>query len=114
MARTVLTVIHESRFVLVSSVTTPPVAMDVANGNLVANDGYTELEMTLTGGVARTVSVAIPGGVDIDLAAPSRIYTLPANGVYRSGVFPMDVYGAELLLNASGAGVSIRVFSLRG
>lgn len=114
MARTVLTVIHENRFTLISSVTTPPVAMDVANGNVSSNDGYTEIELTLAGGVARTVTVAIPGGVDTDLAAPSRTYTLPVNGVYRSGVFPTDVYGAELLLNASGAGVSIRVFSLRG
>jgi hypothetical protein len=114
MARTVLTLIRENRFTLISSVTTPPVAMDSVNGNLVANDGYTEIEMTLTGGVARTVTVDIPGGVDFDLVAPDRIYTLPANGVYRAGVFPVDVYGPELLLNASGAGVAIRVFSLRG
>ena len=114
MARTVLTLIHQSRFTLVSSVTTPPVAMDVANGNLVANDGFTELEFTLTGGVLRTVTVDIPGGVDFDLAAPDRVYTLPVNGIYRAGVFPVETYGPELLLNSSGAGVAIRVFSLRG
>ena len=114
MARTILRVIHQDRFTLISSVTTPPVAMDLANGNICGNDGYTELELTLTGGVARTVTVDIPGGVDLDLVAPDRIYSLPANGIYRAGPFPVSVYGAELLLNASGAGVAIRVFSLRG
>lgn len=114
MAATPLTVIQQDRFTLISSVTTPGVAMDVANGNVVANDGYTEIELTLTGGVARTVTVDIPGGVDFDLTAPDRIYTLPADGIYRAGVFPVAVYGSELLLQASGAGVAIRVFSLRG
>src|SRR5512134_3303482 len=102
MAATSLVLIYQDRFTLISSVTTPPVAMDTVNGNVVANDGYTEIELTLTGGVARTVTVDIPGGVDFDLTAPDRIYTLPANGVYRAGVFPVAVYGSELQLLASG------------
>jgi hypothetical protein len=114
MARQVHAVIHQDRFTLISNVTTPPVAMDVANGDMSANDGYTELEFTLTGGVARTVTIDIPGGVDLDLVAPDRVYSLPANGLYRSGPYPMGVYGPELLMNASGAGVAVRVFSLRG
>lgn len=114
MARTALTILYQNRFTALSNVTNPPVAADVANGNICGNDGYTELELTLAGGVARTFTVAIPTGVDIDLAAPSRTYPLPANGVYRAGPFPMDVYGAQLLMNASGAGVSVRAISLRG
>lgn len=114
MAATPLTVIQQDRFTLISSVTTPGVAMDTVNGNVAANDGYTEIELTLTGGVARTVSVDIPTGVDFDLASPDRVYSLPVNGIYRAGPYPVGVYGPELQLTVSGAGVAIRVFSLRG
>lgn len=113
MARTPLTVIPQDRFALVSNVTRPPVAMDVALGNVAANDGATEIELTLTGGVARTVTILLPTGTDVDLANPSRVYPLPVNAVYRAGPYPVDRYGPELLLNASGAGVAIRVISLR-
>lgn len=112
MARTILTVLRQDRFTALSNVTYPPTAMDTVNGNLAANDGSTELEFTLTGGVARTVSVTIPGGVDLNLAAPLRTYTLPVNGLYRVGPFPVKTYGPELILDVSGAGVAVRVISL--
>lgn len=112
--RTPITVNHLSRFVLFTATNPATVTADTANGNLSENDGYTYLEMTLTGGVARTVTVTIPGGVDVDLAAPARVYTLPSNGVYATGVFPMNEYGAQLLYTASGSGVSFRPISLRG
>lgn len=87
--------------------------MDTANGNVANNDGYTHMVLTLSGGVARTVLLDVPGGFDLDLVVSDRTYTLPSNGVYRTGVFPVSAYGPSLLLNASGAGVTIQLFSPR-
>lgn len=87
--------------------------MDVANGNVADNDGYTFAVLTLSGGVARTVTVDIPAGFDVDLVVADRTYPLPSDGAYRTGVWPVSAYGASLLLNASGAGVAIQLFSLR-
>ncbi len=112
--RTPIVVNYLDRFHLFTAASPAPVAADTTNGNLSDNDGYTYLEMTLTGGVSRTLTVTIPGGVDLNLTAPSRIYTLPSNGVYYTGVFPIETYGAQLLYTASGSGVSIRPISLRG
>lgn len=114
MARTPVVVYPISRFALTTSATAPPVNMDVANGNVSANDGYTWLELTLSGGVARTVILDVPAGFDQDLVVGDRTYPLPSNGTYFTGVFPVSAYGAQLLLNASGAGVAIRIFSMRG
>jgi hypothetical protein len=102
-----------SRFTLSTDTLHPGIAMDVANGNVAPNDGYTFAVMTLSGGVARTVTVDVPAGFDVDLVITDRIYSLPSNGVYRAGVFPMSAYGPTLLLNASGAGVAIQLFTLR-
>lgn len=113
MARTALTVYSLSRFTVTADTATPAVAMDTVNGNVAANDGYTNIVFTLSGGVARTVTVAVPSGFDSDLVVSSRTYTLPSNGVYRTGVFPMSAYGPSLLLNASGAGVAIQLFTER-
>lgn len=114
MARTVVTVFPISRFALTTSATAPPVNMDVTNGNVAPNDGYTWIEMVLTGGVARTVTVDIPAGFDQDLVVTDRTYPLPSNGTYFTGVFPVSAYGSQLLLDVSGAGVAIRIFSMRG
>lgn len=102
-----------SRFTATADSATPGIAMDVANGNVAENDGYTFAALTLSGGVARTVTLAVPAGVDVDLLVSSRTYSLPSNGVYRTGVFPVSVYGPSLLLNASGTGVAIQLFTLR-
>lgn len=114
MARAVLTVFPISRFAVTTSATAPPVNMNTTDGNVAPNDGYTWLELVLSGGVARTVTVAIPSGFDQDLVVSSRSYPLPSNGTYFTGVFPVSAYGAQLLLNVSGAGVAIRAFSMRG
>lgn len=113
MPRTVLPVYSISRFSATVDTSTPGIAMDVANGNVANNDGYTYAVLTLTGGVARTVTVAVPSGFDLDLVVTSRTYTLPSNGTYRTGVWPVSAYGDSLLLNASGAGVAIQLFTLR-
>lgn len=113
MARTVLPVYPISRFTVTADTATPGTAMDVANGNVAVNDGYTYAVFTLSGGVARTVTLAVPSGFDLDLVVTSRSYPLPSNGVYRTGVFPVSAYGASLLLNSSGAGVAIQLFTLR-
>lgn len=113
MPRTTLPVYSISRFTATADTATPSVAMDVANGNVAPNDGYTYATLTLSGGVARTVTVAVPSGFDLDLVITSRSYTLSSNGVYRTGVFPVSAYGPQLLLNSSGAGVAIQLFTLR-
>lgn len=113
MARTVLPVYSVSRFTLSTDAAHPPIAMDTANGNVADNDGYTYMVLTLSGGVARTVTVDVPGGFDLDLVITDRTYTLPSNGAYRTGVYPVSAYGPSLLLNASGAGVAIQLFTLR-
>lgn len=112
--RTVISTVAVSRFATITAAAPAPVAADTTNGNVSYNDGFSILEMTLAGGVARTVTVILPTGVDVDLASPSRIFSLPANGVYFAGVFPLTAYGAELMYTASGSGVSFRVLSMRG
>ncbi len=111
--RTVLPVYSTTRFAVTADTATPGIAMDVTNGNVSDNDGYTYAVFTLSGGVARTVTLAVPSGFDFDLVVNSRSYSLPSNGVYRTGVFPVSAYGPQLLLNASGAGVAIQLFTLR-
>lgn len=113
MARTVLPVYSITRFAVTADTATPGVAMNVTDGNVAPNDGYTWAAFTLTGGVARTVTLDVPAGFDQDLVVTDRTYPLPANGVYRTGVWPISAYGAQLLLNVSGAGVAIQLFTLR-
>lgn len=114
-ARTEVKVAQISRFAVVTS-TTPysPQAADLTNGNIAINDGYTWLEITNAAGASRTVTVTIPGGVDQDLVAPTRPIVMPTNDVYKSGVFPVAVYGPQILFTASGSGVSFRAFTQRG
>jgi hypothetical protein len=114
-ARTLIPVIPMSRFSMITA-TTPsaPVTADTANGNVSPNDGYTYLEMTNSSGASRTVNVTLVGNVDQDLTTPVRPYVMASNGVYETGVFPVTVYGAQLLYTATGSGVSIRAISLRG
>lgn len=113
MARTVLPVYSITRFAATADTATPGTAMDVANGNVADNDGYTYAVFTLSGGVARTVTLDVPSGFDLDLVVSDRSYPLPSNGVYRSGVWPISAYGPQLLFNSSGAGVAIQLFTLR-
>lgn len=111
MARTAIGVTVLNRFAPL--VQANPTNADTVNGNVSPNDGFSILEITVTAGAARTVTVVIPGGVDVNLTSPSRSYSLPGNGVYETGEFPTEVYGPELLYTASGSGVAFRVKSLR-
>lgn len=113
MPRVVLPVYSVSRFVALENSATPATALDQVNGNVADNDGFTYMQMNLSGGVARTVTVAVPSGFDLDLPISSRSYPLPSNGVYRTGVFPVSVYGPQLLIDVSGANVAVRLFTLR-
>lgn len=114
MARSALGTVTVGRFGVVSAVSPAPVAANVTDGNVGPNDGYTLLEMTLSGGVARDVTVTVPSGFDMDLVISARTYTLPSNGVYFAGVYPVSAYGSQLLIDVSGAGVSLRLLSMRG
>lgn len=114
MARTLIPVLSLDRFHLFTGNTPAFTSLDVTNGNVSPNDGFTYLEIVSGAGASRTLTIVIPGGVDVDLASPSRVYTLPLNGTYATGVFPVYTYGAELLYNASGSGLQVRPISLRG
>jgi hypothetical protein len=113
-ARTEVPVTFVSRFGVVSSSTPAPKAADLVNGNVSLNDGYTWLEMTNSAGASRTVTLFVPQGFDADLLISNRTYTMPANGVYYTGVFPMSFYGNYLLYTASGSGITFRAISMRG
>lgn len=114
MAATLIPLLYLDRFHLFTDTNPAFVVADSVNGNVTPNDGYVELEMRNASGASRTVTVTIPGGIDVDLLAPTRVYTLPTNDTYRSGVFPVSTYGTQLIYIASGSGVSIRPISYRG
>lgn len=113
-ARTEVPITYVSRFGVVSSTSPAPKVADLANGNVSLNDGYTWLELTNTSGASRTVTLFVTQGFDADLLISNRTYTMPANGVYYTGVYPISFYGSYLLYTASGAGVSFRAISMRG
>jgi len=103
-----------SRFAILTPTSGFPTAADTVNGNVSLNDGYTWIEMTNTSGASRSVTLFVPQGFDADLLISNRTYTMPANGVYGTGVFPMSFYGPNLLYTASGSGISFRAISMRG
>jgi hypothetical protein len=111
MARAIIQFVHLSR--LAFSINPTATALDNVNGNFSANDGGTFLELNNTAGGTRTVSVEVPEDVDADLPVSSRTYTLLAGQVGKTGVFPREVYGAQLLVDVSGTGVTAVAYSIR-
>lgn len=90
-----------------------PTVLDSANGNYVQNDGSTLLWLSNGAGVTRTVSVEVPEDVDADLPVTARTYTLSAGQAGYTGIFPREIYGAQLLVDVSGATVSAVAYSTR-
>jgi hypothetical protein len=98
-----------------TAITLTPTAttLDNVNGNYSANDGATFLELNNGSAGTRTVSVEVPEDVDSDLPVSSRTYTLLAGQVGKTGIFPREVYGSQLLVDVSGTGVTGIAYSTR-
>lgn len=98
-----------------TAITLTPTAttLDNVNGNYVANDGSTFLELNNASGGTRTVSVEVPEQVDQNLAVASRTYTLLNGQVGKTGIFPREVYGSQILVDVSGTGVTAVAYSTR-
>lgn len=111
MARAAISVIHLTRMVF----TVNPTGTTLSNtlGNYADNDGGTFLELNNASGGTRTVSVEVPANVDANLPVGSRTFTLTNGQVGKTGIFPIDVYGAQLIVDVSGTGVTATAFTIR-
>lgn len=89
------------------------VAADTVNGNSVANDGRTWVEVSNTDGAAQhTVTFAIPGTVDSQPIG-DRAEVLPASMTGRRfGPFPTSIYGLTLGVTADDAQVTLAAYRL--
>lgn len=90
-----------------------PSTLDNVNGSFVLNDGATFLEFTNSSGATRTVSVEVPEQVDQNLPVTSRTYTLSNGQVGKTGNFPRERYGSQLLVDVSGTGVTCVAYTIR-
>lgn len=111
MARAAIVFVRLDRHVFTANPT--PTTLDAVNGNFVLNDGATFFELTNGAGVPRTVSVEVPEQVDQNLPVTSRTYTLNAGQVGKTGIYPREVYGSQLLVDVSGASVTCVAYSIR-
>lgn len=111
MARAVIVRVQLNRFAFTLAPT--PTVLDNVNFNYVANDGATLLWLSNGSGSTRTVTVEVPGNVDVDLPVTSRTYSLSAGQAGFTGVFPRAIYGSQILVDVSGATVSAIAYSTR-
>lgn len=111
MARASITFIRLTRTAL--GAVTSTTVLDSANGNYVTNDGATFFYLENTDIVSRTVSVLVPEDVDQNLAVASRTFVLSAGQVGLTGTFPREIYGGQILVDVSGAGVEAVAYSVR-
>lgn len=87
---------------------------DPTNGHVIANDGATMLVLRNITSGGPTVSVLVPVGYDQNLTAGPRIYTLSASATSYTGVFPVEFYGPQLMVDVSSSNVRIVALSLLG
>lgn len=87
------------------------VAGDVANGNLVPNNGRTVLKVKNTNGTstAHTVTFNLPDFRGHDVTPDTESIAAGATKWY--GPFPLDTYTASLLVNVDHAELVINAFS---
>jgi hypothetical protein len=109
--RTPLTVTAISRFATVSF--TLAVFADAANGNVCPNDGATFLSVFNNDSSIHNLTVQVVSGVD-GLTAGPRSYAIPVTPgpTQLVGPYPLQWYGAQLLLNADSALIKIQPYSL--
>ena len=112
-SRTPITPVTVNRTAL-TLVPAPGTAPDVANGNVVANDGATVLILLNADASPHTLTVQVASGVDGLVAGP-RSYPVVVSGVRQwAGPFPIQYYGTQLLFNLDSATVSVQAVSLLG
>jgi len=109
MARKQVPVVGVNRFALTPDET--PVAGDTVNNMYMLNDGATYLRMVSSSGSSQTVTVLIPNGSDTNLTVGPRVYTVLANQSSRTGFFPVNRYGSQLLFSVSSASVTFQAYS---
>lgn len=111
-ARTQLTVYPTSREIFLTDTLAPSVAGDATNFMICNNDGGTYLEVVNTdGGASHAFTVLVARNVDTDLGVTARSFTAPASARGRTGIFPVDIYGAQLLINPTSALLFFQAFS---
>lgn len=111
MARASITTVRLTRTAF--TVDPTPTTLDSVNGNYAVNDGATFLQLTNGAVVSRDVTVLVPEDVDADLPVTPRTYTLSAGQTGKTGIFPRETYGSQLLVDVSGASVTVIAFSVR-
>lgn len=90
---------------------TDPTPGDAVNGNSVANDGRTWVEVTNTGAASHTLTVHITAGVDGQPVTP-RTYTIAAAGTLRVGTLPVDIYGSTLQIDVDNAELELTPYRI--
>lgn len=109
MARKQLPVVGINHYALTPDST--PTVGDAVNGMFMFNDGATYINMTSTSGSSQTVAVSVPQGADVNLTVGPRNYVLGANGKGKTGFFPVNIYGNQLLFTTTSALVSFTAYS---
>lgn len=91
--------------------TTPPAA-DVTNGNSVANDGATWLEVDNADTATHPLTVHFGRSIDGQVVTP-RTYTIPASAVaYKVGPFSAGDYGQVMSVTADSVQLKIAAYRL--
>lgn len=111
MARTAIQLIVLDRTVFTANGSGS--TLDNVNGSVVNNDGATFLELHNGSGATRTVTVEVPGDVDQNLVVAGRTYTVLAGATGKTGTFPRQNYGEQLLVDVSGGSVTATAYSTR-
>lgn len=83
-------------------------AADVANGNVVANDGSVALVVknTNSGSTARVLTINVTAKID-GQAVTARTVSVPAAASWIVGPFDPNQYGGKLQLNGDNAEILI-------
>lgn len=81
-----------------------PTACDNVAGNRIPNSGHLTLEMTSSAG--GTVTVAFPNKVD-GQTVPPLTYTFTGAQTRIAGGWPVNLYGAEVLVTGSASTITI-------
>lgn len=110
MARSLIASVGLNRFV--AQPVPGPTVGDPTNGHYAINTGNLCLVMTNLSGSSRVFTVLIPTGVDEDLTATSRTYTVPAGLTYYAYGFPESVYGSALYVNVTANDVRLSTFTM--
>lgn len=87
---------------------------DTANNHQLFNDGRTILEVRNSDGIAaQTITFEIPGEIDLGIAVPDRVITIPATAVRLIGPFPLSYNqpGTSLVhVNPGNAALRFRAY----